>query len=76
MPTISIREWTALGVWSLPQDLTAANQALGSINTSAIAAANSGGLGSLDAFTFGEASISFAAIFQRPVCAARWGRST
>ena len=50
-------------------DLTAANQALGSINTSAIAAANSGGLGSLDAFTFGEASISFAAIFQRPgVC--------
>jgi hypothetical protein len=44
-------------------DLTAANKALGSINSSTIAAAGTGGLGALDPFTFGEAVISFDAIF-------------
>jgi uncharacterized repeat protein (TIGR01451 family) len=62
VPTISIRTWTG-SAWGPPVDLTAANEALGSINTSAITAADSGGLGSLDPLTFGEAAISFDALF-------------
>ena len=47
-PTLSIRRWTASGVWGAPTDLTAANDATGSINTSAIPAAESDGLGAQD----------------------------
>jgi hypothetical protein len=36
---------------------------LGSVNTSPIAATDSGGLGSLDSFTFGEAAIPVSALF-------------
>src|SRR6266566_1788642 len=61
VPTISIRTWTSLGVWGLPTVLT--NTSLGSINSSAIAATDSGGIGALDPFTFGEAAISFDALF-------------
>jgi uncharacterized repeat protein (TIGR01451 family) len=70
VPTISIRTWTG-AAWGAPVDLTAANKALGSINSSTIAAADSGGLGALDPFTFGEAIISFDAVFPNPdVCGA------
>ena len=70
VPTISIRTWTG-SAWGSPVDLTAANKALGSINSSAIAANDSGGLGALDPFTFGEAVISFDAVFPNPdVCGA------
>ena len=62
VPTISIRTWLGL-VWGPPTDLTAAAEALGSVNTSAIAATDSGGLGSLDSFTFGEAAIPISALF-------------
>ena len=62
VPTISMRTWDGTK-WGPPQDLTAANEALGSINSSTIAATDSGGLGALDPLTFGEAIISFDAIF-------------
>ena len=65
VPTISIRTWTG-SVWGPPTDLTATGKALGSINSSAIAAAGSGGLGALDPLTFGEAIISLDAIFPNP----------
>jgi hypothetical protein len=48
--------------WSTRENLTAAGDATGSINTSAIAAADSDGLGAISARTFGEASIDFTAI--------------
>ena len=72
-PIISIREWNGTS-WSDPDILT--GDSLGSINSTAILAAASGGptptgLGSLDPFTFGEALISFDAIFPTPdVCGA------
>ena len=58
--TISKRFWGG-AAWGAAQALTGA-QALGSINASAIAAADSGGLGSLSARTFGEASVDLAAL--------------
>ncbi|MFE5792201.1 hypothetical protein ACFQ8C_06410 [Streptomyces sp. NPDC056503] len=70
VPTISIREWTG-AVWG-PADVIsdgASPDALGSVNTSLIPANQAGGtianggLGALDPFTFGEAAISFDAIF-------------
>jgi hypothetical protein len=42
--------------------------ALGSVNTSTIASANSEGLGSLSPYTFGEASIAFSALFGTSTC--------
>jgi hypothetical protein len=75
VPTISIRTWLSTGVWSAATVLSSvANPAaLGSVNTSAIASNNSGGdppagLGSLDPFTFGEASITFGALFGSNTC--------
>ncbi|HSA49215.1 MAG TPA: Ig-like domain-containing protein, partial [Yinghuangia sp.] len=68
--TISIREWTG-SVWG-PADVISdgANpDALGSVNTTSIPANQAGGtiaaggLGPLDPFTFGEAAISFDALF-------------
>jgi Cu/Zn superoxide dismutase len=65
VPTISIRTWGG-SVWGAPTVISGpGGLALGAVNTGAMAAADTGGLGSQDAFTFGEASISFAAIFQR-----------
>jgi uncharacterized repeat protein (TIGR01451 family) len=65
VPTISIRTWDG-SAWGPATDMTTTGDALGSINTSPIAAADSGGLGALDALTFGEAVISFDAIFPNP----------
>jgi hypothetical protein len=64
VPTISIRTWTG-SVWGAATVISGgANPlALGSVNTSTIAAADSGGLGSQDPFTFGEAALSFNALF-------------
>ena len=69
VPTISIRTWTG-SVWGPATVISggANPQALGSVNTSAISAGDSGGVGPLDPFTFGEASISFAALFPGNGC--------
>ena len=48
--------------WSDRTNLSAAGDATGSINTSAIAAANADGLGNISPRTFGEASVDFSAI--------------
>jgi hypothetical protein len=67
-PGISIRSWTGTA-WSAPTVISGAGQeALGSINTSGIPAAETGGLGSQDAYTFGEAAISFDALFGEGAC--------
>jgi Cu/Zn superoxide dismutase len=64
VPTISIRTWTG-SVWGPANVISGGADplALGSVNTSAIAAADTGGIGSQDPFTFGEAAISFNALF-------------
>jgi uncharacterized repeat protein (TIGR01451 family) len=62
VPTISIRTWGG-AAWGPPTVLSGgAGMALGSVNTSAIVAPDSG-IGAQDPFTFGEASISFSALF-------------
>jgi hypothetical protein len=48
--------------WSAKTNLTAAGDASGSINTSAIPAADSDGLGAVSARTFGEAQLDFDAL--------------
>jgi hypothetical protein len=58
--TISKRFWGGSS-WGASMALTGA-QALGAVNSSAIAATDSGGLGSLSARTFGEASVDLAAL--------------
>jgi len=64
VPTISIRNWTG-SAWGPATPLSGGSNplAVGSVNTSTIAAADSGGLGSIDPFTFGEAALNFSAIF-------------
>jgi len=52
----------ALPCWSTKTNLTAAGDATGSINSSAILAANSDGLGNVSARTFGEAQLDFDAL--------------
>src|SRR5215207_4485037 len=78
-PTISIRKWTG-SAWSPATVISGAADpdpdALGSINTSLIPANETGGvsgglttaLGSQDPFTFGEAAISFDALFGSGAC--------
>jgi len=51
-----------LPCWNTRENLSAAGDATGSINTSAIPAADSGGLGNISPRTFGEASIDFDAL--------------
>jgi uncharacterized repeat protein (TIGR01451 family) len=65
VPTVSIRTWTG-AAWGAATDITASGQALGSVNSSTITAVDSDGLGGQDPFTFGEAAISFAALFPNP----------
>jgi hypothetical protein len=48
--------------WGTRVNLSASGDAIGSINTSAIPATQSGGLGNISARTFGEASIDFDAL--------------
>ena len=54
--------------WGDREALTGAGNATGSINTSAIAAADSDGLGDLDPRTFGEASVDLDSIFDPTEC--------
>jgi hypothetical protein len=75
--TISIRSWSG-SAWGSPTVISggANSKALGSINTSLIPANQAGGatnglttqLGPLDPRTFGEASISFSALFGSNTC--------
>ncbi|WP_030205106.1 Ig-like domain-containing protein [Streptomyces sp. NRRL S-87] len=64
VPIISIRTWSG-SVWGGPTIISGGvnAQALGSVNTSTIPANQAGSLGPLDPFTFGEAAVSFNAIF-------------
>jgi hypothetical protein len=69
VPTISIRTWGG-SAWG-PATVVSGGanpSALGSVNTSTIASADSGGLGSQDPFTFGEAAINFNALFTGGTC--------
>jgi hypothetical protein len=61
--TISFRKWTNNDTWSSLTPLTTLGQAVGTINTNPIAAADADGLGSLSARTFGEAQVSMQALF-------------
>jgi hypothetical protein len=54
--------------WGTRVSLSATDDASGSINTSAIAAGNSDGLGAQDPRTFGEAQIDLSAIFDPDIC--------
>ena len=68
-PTIKYRTWGCSGAtcaWSAPTDLTS-SVAIGSINTTAILAANSD-IGSQSAFTFGEASLNVSVILGTADC--------
>lgn len=74
-PLLFLSRWRATGpkslcdsangtpCWGTKTDLTASALAAGSINASAIPAADSDGLGALDPLTFGEAQISLAGVF-------------
>ena len=65
-PVISLRNWNGSN-WDAPVVISGGNNpdAVGSVNTSAITANAGGdnGVGALGAFTFGEAVISFQALF-------------
>ncbi|WP_353816018.1 SpaA isopeptide-forming pilin-related protein [Agromyces sp. SYSU T00266] len=73
-PELFLSTWVASGpksqceaanstpCWGVRESLTAAGDATGSINTSAIPAAEADGLGDISARTFGEASVNFSAI--------------
>jgi hypothetical protein len=77
VPAISIRTWTGTA-WGPASVISGGSDpdALGSINTSLIPANQTGGatgglttaLGSQDPFTFGEAAISFEALFGSGAC--------
>ncbi|MET9852577.1 prealbumin-like fold domain-containing protein [Streptomyces sp. NPDC006450] len=70
-PVLRLRRWVGnatSGSWGTPTNLTDAGLATGSINTTAIPAAQSDGLGLLNARTFGEASIDLRAIFGTNGC--------
>ncbi|MDX6411324.1 MAG: hypothetical protein QOE91_840, partial [Gaiellaceae bacterium] len=70
VPTISIRTWTG-SAWGPATVISGpGGQALGAVNTSAMIAAETGGLGSQDPYTFGEAAISFSALFTGGTCGA------
>lgn len=58
-PTLTKRSWTGTA-WGTPTAFSASD-ALAAINTSAISAANSDGVGPLDPLTFGEASMRLSA---------------
>jgi Prealbumin-like fold domain len=60
-PTSACEASNSLPCWSDKQNLSAQGDATGSINTTAIPAAESDGLGAISARTFGEASIDFSA---------------
>ena len=73
-PILSLSRWVTTGAtsqcqasnslpcWSTKTNLSAAGDAAGSINTSAIPSADSDGLGNVSARTFGEAQLDFDAL--------------
>jgi hypothetical protein len=63
--TMSLRKWTG-SVWG--PELALGSDALGTINSSAILATNSGGQGPLSVRTFGEASIDLSKVFTGTDC--------
>lgn len=65
--TIRVREWSG-SEWGAAQDLTAIGAATGTINDSAILAADSDGLGNLSPRTFGEASLDLDFVFDETSC--------
>jgi hypothetical protein len=65
--TITLREWNG-NAWGTAVDLSQSGKALGTINTTAILEADTGGLGSLSARTFGEATIDLDVIFKPGQC--------
>jgi hypothetical protein len=65
--SIKVRTWTG-SAWGPADDLTAAAQAAGTINTTPITAGNADGLGALSARTFGEAQLDLDFIFQSGEC--------
>ena len=68
--TIKVRKWTGTE-WGSATDLTVADQAVGTINESPIAAADSDGLipeGEISPRTFGEASLDLDFIFDENSC--------
>jgi hypothetical protein len=69
VPTISVRTWDG-SAWGAADVISGGSNpdALGSVNTSLIPAGETGGLGSQDPFTFGEAAISFEALFGTGAC--------
>lgn len=67
VPTISVRFWGG-SAWGPAQDLSSQGKATGSINTVAIPASESDGLGSLSPRTFGEATVDLDAIFPADQC--------
>jgi hypothetical protein len=66
-PELFIREWNGSS-WGAAEDLSTSGDATGSINTSAIPAADADGLGAHDPRTFGEASIDLSSIFDPNEC--------
>lgn len=62
VPVLSIRTWGG-SAWGPAVDLSGSGDARGSINSSAIPATESDGLGALSARTFGEAHIKLSALF-------------
>jgi hypothetical protein len=67
--TLSIRRWTG-SAWGPATLLNDAEDASGSINTSAIAAADSDGIGAQSPRTFGEAQVKLSALFGSQDCGA------
>ena len=63
--TMFLRKWTG-SAWGPELDI--GSDALGTINTSAIATDDAGGLGSLSVRTFGEASIDLSKVFTSGAC--------
>jgi uncharacterized surface anchored protein len=71
-PTLSKRTWTG-SAWGTSTALVGGTNASGSINTSAIPAADSDGLGGQSARTFGEAQIRLSSIFTNPTICQSFG---
>ncbi|HEV8280500.1 MAG TPA: SpaA isopeptide-forming pilin-related protein [Candidatus Limnocylindrales bacterium] len=72
VPTLSKRTWTGTA-WGPATALVGGTNASGSINTSAIPAAESDGIGSQSARTFGEAQLRLSSLFPDPTICQSFG---
>jgi hypothetical protein len=72
VPTLSKRTWTGTE-WGPATALVGGTNASGSINTSAIPAAESDGIGSQSARTFGEAQLRLSSLFPDPTICQSFG---